>query len=281
MMFTQSNGKPNQVKVRPRNVFFGDDIVYKADLPYDNTTLVLFDLRRYMKIIVSLLTVFVSMILIMFLLIFLYYCKNELIQASNLSVLNAKIQTMGTNAVMLTSFAVPLVQDAQVGMNGVASMVAAEFNLTTLNSQASAARIAGTTGARKLAQVKHVHLHVTPPPSPPVTTTTTTSSEDLSSLSPSEQLQVRTFKHMVFNSVHHVLNTTNTKLNQVDIRAVNSLLNGTGNFLEMLAKGGFHELLLRLDHMLTDYEKLTLGFAYAAGGMSSTPLASKSRRLFL
>ena len=112
----------------------------------------------------------------------------------------------------------------------------------------------------------------------PATTTTTTSTDSLSSLSSLDQQNIRSFRHMVFQYVHGILNTTDSKLNQLDMNGVNHLIDSSASLIQMFASHGLKDVLVRFDRTLSDYEKIAnlgaLAFGLAGLAVDATQFSS-------
>jgi hypothetical protein len=197
---------PPQGRRRNRLSLLGDQIHFVPAKHYSDSELLLFDLRRYLKVILALQAVFVMTILICFGAVWSQLKKYDILKPQSMNSLNANIQSITSNAASMTTLAVPIVGNMQFATNALTAAIAGNLNLTEVNTTSAVARAdAGSAASR------HMLAFVDEPPPEVVT------SNDLA-------LQDFRFRRMVYKHVTHLLNTTNHKMEEFNPGAVSDLL---------------------------------------------------------
>lgn len=120
--------------------------------PFSADTRLLFDLRRYLKIMVALHCVFVGVVVIAFGVLWSALTQYDILKKESVNSLNGNIQGTVENANTLSTLAVPIIANLQYLTNAVVAGVFAQLNSSFVNSTAVAARATGVsvTGARHL-----------------------------------------------------------------------------------------------------------------------------------
>lgn len=185
----------------------GDQIFFVPSKHYSDQELLLFDLRRYLKVILALQALFVITILVCFGAVWSQLKQYDILKPQSMNSLNSNIQAITSNAASMTTLAVPIVSNMQFASNALTAAIAGNMNLTEVNATSAIAR----ADAGSSASHRHMLTFDDLPPADVVT------SNDLA-------LQDFRFRKMVYKHVTHLLNTTNAKMADFNPGAVSDLL---------------------------------------------------------
>jgi len=213
-----------------------ETLVFDPTVNYSYDVRLLFDLRRYIKVVVSLHVVFVSIIVISFGLVWSQITKYDLIKPENVNLLNGHVITITQNAATMSAAGVPVAQNIQFASTALAAAVAALYNAS---ASASASLALAPPGARR-ALLDGV----------PVT--------EQSLLE--EDYRMR---KMMYGQVHRLLEASNAQLDAFNATALSDLLEATALQIRAVNFSGFAQ---RYDRTLGDVEA-TAHFGVVASGM--------------
>lgn len=200
------HGATSSGRRRNRLSLLGDQIYFVPSKHYSDQELLLFDLRRYLKVILALQAVFVITILVCFGAVWSQLKQYDILKPQSMNSLNSNIQAITTNAASMTTLAVPIVSNMQFASNALTAAIAGNMNLTEVNATSAIARAdAGSAASRHMLTFDEL------PPADVVT------SNDLA-------LQDFRFRKMVYKHVTHLLNTTSAKMADFNPGAVSDLL---------------------------------------------------------
>jgi hypothetical protein len=200
------HGATSSGRRRNRLSLLGDQIYFVPSKHYSDQELLLFDLRRYLKVILALQAVFVITILVCFGAVWSQLKQYDILKPQSMNSLNSNIQAITTNAASMTTLAVPIVSNMQFATNALTAAIAGNMNLTEVNTTSAVARAdAGSSASR--------HMLAFTDEAPPEVVT----SNDLA-------LQDFRFRKMVYKHVTHLLNTTSAKMADFNPGAVSDLL---------------------------------------------------------
>ena len=193
---------------RFRISLLGDQIHFNGDRSYSDSELLLFDLRRYLKVILALQAVFVLTILVVFGAVWSQLTQYNILHPTDMNQLNANIQSIMTNAASMSTLAVPIVSNVQFATNAMTAAIAGSVNTSAVNASSTDARLsAGSAVVRRSLQA------YSDDEAPPEIVT----SNDLA-------VQDYHFRRMMYKSVHKLINTTNQKVASFDPAAVSDML---------------------------------------------------------
>jgi hypothetical protein len=219
-----------------------------SDFPkesYSTDQRLLFDLRRYLKVIVALQAVFVLTIVVAIVAIWVQLSRYDVFKKQQMNTLSADIHTIMANAATMSALAVPIVGNTQFVTNAVVTAVSTGMNATTVNSTASEARAnAGAAVSRHLLQ-QYVETEV---PSEGVVTSNDMAIEDMR------------LRQMLRSQMSTLLNTTNAQMAKFNPASVSDLLHWVVHGVN------YTSLQTDFDRVMTDIER-TSHFAVLATSM--------------
>ena len=187
-----------------RHAIYADGPKYDVKTTYSKDVQLLFDLRKYMRVLTALLTVFVSTIIIMFSVVWSQLVRYDVLKAASMNQMNANIQGLLANTNQFTGYAVPISSNLQYVSNAlVASVAAGVQNDTAVAERSSAARNDGTMAARHLSEL----------------------SLEAPQLDEGDLLtQDYKLRKMVYSQTHRLLQSLNERLTQFNPGAVSDVL---------------------------------------------------------
>jgi len=209
-----------------------ETLVFDPTVNYSYEVRLLFDLRRYVKVIVALHVVFVSVIVIAFGLIWSQISKYDLIKPGNVNLLTGHVVSITQNARTMTSAGVPIAQNIEFVSAALAAATAALYNAT------AASVIAPADARRALLS------------GPPVT--------DQSLIN--EDFKMR---RMMYTQVHRLLEASNAQLDAFNMTALSDIIEATAVQIRAVNFTGVAE---RYDRTVGDIEA-TAHFGIVASGM--------------
>jgi hypothetical protein len=227
------------------------DAVFSDKVNYSTSDKLLFDIRRYARVVVAMQVVFVSIVALTFGLVWNRVSKYELVKPGNINTINEYVVATLSNAQAMTTLAVPIVANLQYASDGLVAAVEALYNASAVYN-ALGEKVAG----RKLAQASEAT--VTP------------------QALMYEDYQLR---HMVYEQVHALLESSNVQLRTFDMAAVNLILLSAAEQIQALNFTGLAE---RYDRTMADLESMShfgvlasamLGAAASVTNISSPGLA--------
>ena len=235
-----------------------DQLKFDPGAAYSTDQLLLYDLRRYLKVIVALQAVFVLTIVVSIGAIWSQLTKYDILKQHQLNAMSASITALTQNAATMSTLAVPIVGNAQFLTSAVVTAVAAGTNYTNVNATASEARsAAGAAATRHLLADLFTETEV---PDEGVIT-----SNDLAV----EDMQMR---RMMRKQVSVLLNSTNTQIAAFNSAAVSDLL-------EWIVRGVNYTVVQQdFDRVMTDIER-TAHFGVLASSMLGLAAAATNTTL--
>ena len=210
-----------------------ETLVFDPAVNYSYEVRLLFDLRRFIKVIVALHVVFVSIIVITFGLIWSQISKYDIIKPGNINILNGRLLSVSQSAVSMTSAGVPMAANLEFVTAAIAAGVGALYNAT-----ASVALSPPAGGRRALLA------------GGPIT--------DQSLLE--EDYRIR---HMMYTQVHRLLQASNDRLDQFNMSALSDVVEATAMQIRAV---NFSGVATRYDRTIGDMEA-TAHFGIIASGM--------------
>ena len=233
MMATKAD---TRAKKKPRGfTVYGDDIQWDVDLRnvYSDEARILFDIRRYMKVFVSLMCVFVAVIVVSFGLIWYKISEIQILKTSTLNAYNTQVAGIMTKGTTLMSYLVNVGSDVNVTTSALVASFMTGFNTTALQAPASA-------------PMRHL-----------LSLNASSSTENFADLAIPTEITSQTlghqdymFRRMVYTEVQKLLNTTETRVAAFDASSISNLLN-------FLVYGvNYTAIATRFDRTITDIENV-------------------------
>lgn len=230
-----------------------DAVLFDPRKRYTSESLILFDIRRYLKVIVALNAVFVLTLLICFAVVWSQISKYDLVKTQNMNLLNDKIQTITQNVAVMTTLATPIVGNLQFATNAMAAALAGGVNASLVNATSVAARAEGTSQASRRLQQMGFDASA-----PAVKNEIT--EQDL-------MVEEYNIQHMMYKETRKLLQTINAKTQEFDPSSVS-------NLLDWIVGGvNYTSIAQRFDRVMSDAETASSFMALSMEAVSAVALA--------
>ena len=213
------------------------DARFNDKINYSTSDMLLFDIRRYLRAVVALQVVFVTIVVITFGLVWNQVSKYDLLKPENINTINDYVVETLSNVKAMSSNGVPIASNLQYASEGLVAAIAALYNFTGVYSAAL------PQGGRKLLQ-------------------NDTSSQGVVTQAMLADQDYR-LRAMIYSQVHDMLASANEHVATFDMGNVNLILLGVGEQIQTVNLTG---VATRYDRTLTDLEN-TAHFGILASAM--------------
>lgn len=175
------------------------DALFDSNISYSTGDRLLFDIRRYMRAVVALHVLFVSVIVLTFGLVWHQISQYELVKSENLNTVNEYVVNTLSNANTMSNLAVPIVTSLQYVSIALATTVQ---SLTNISAPVTGRRLAQTDAATAARDDEHM-------------------------------------RKMVYKQVRVLLEKANEQLGAFNVTNVNTLLAATATQVQSINFTGF------------------------------------------
>jgi len=237
------------LRAAPIGYWGGDCVPFHKSKYYDTQTKLLFDVRRLLRTLVILYFIPMVILIVIVSALWAQLAHYELLSRNNMNSMNNNIMDILRNVDVMTTSAVPIVENTALATNATAFAI-----LTVLNKTSS--------------------------PSP------TPAGRHLLAVSSEDNLAIEDYKTraMIYQQVHGVMKDTRGKLEALNVSAINFAIESFGDVLQWVVHGiDYKALGAAYDRTLGDMERTAnfgllftsvLGIAAAAANVTAPSVMS-------